>query len=216
MPRTEIGKKGVIRTATTDWLARLPTPLAGVDEAGRGPLAGPVVAAAVVMPVAWPLRPRMADSKALTARARQMLFAHIMADCRVGLGTASVEEIDALNILQATLLAMQRAVAALPATPGCVLVDGNHIPALSASHTFAVVRGDRQVPAIAAASIVAKVTRDRLMHELDVRYPGYGFAVHAGYGTPAHLAALRALGPCPVHRASFGPVKALGSTKPAH
>jgi ribonuclease HII len=201
----ELAMDNPVRTATPRWVASLPRPLAGVDEAGRGPLAGPVVAAAVVAPDRWDARKAMADSKQLSARKREALFARIRADCAVGIGIASVDEIDRLNILQAALLAMQRAVDGLPVPPACVLVDGNRVPALAVP-AIAVIQGDRQVPEISAASIAAKVVRDRLMHELDALHPGYGFAVHAGYGTPAHLRALRALGPCAAHRRFFSPV----------
>ena len=180
--------------------------IAGVDEAGRGPLAGPVVAAAVVLSPARIIR-GLADSKRLSARRRERLCAEILADAAsYGIGVASVEEIDALNILQATLLAMQRAVWALSPAPLEVLVDGLHTPVLACA-ARAIVRGDSSEPAIMAASIVAKVTRDALMDELDARYPAFGFGRHRGYGTVAHLAALRAHGPCPAHRHSFRPVR---------
>ncbi len=181
--------------------------LAGVDEAGRGPLAGPVVAAAVILDVRSPIA-GLADSKKLSAARREALFDTIRAQalcCSVAL--ASVEEIDRLNILQATLLAMQRAVKALRLRPGMVWVDGNRLPALD-MRAEAIVKGDDTVPAISAASILAKVTRDRLMRELDQRHPGYGFAAHKGYGTAAHMAALARLGPLPEHRRSFAPVAA--------
>ena len=180
--------------------------IAGVDEAGRGPLAGPVVAAAVVLSPARIIH-GLADSKRLSARRRESLYAEILTDAAsYGIGVASVEEIDALNILQATLLAMQRAVWALSPAPLEVLVDGLHTPVL-ACRARAIVRGDSSEPAIMAASIVAKVTRDALMDELDARYPVFGFCRHRGYGTVAHLAALRAHGPCPAHRHSFRPVR---------
>ncbi|MFN3829386.1 MAG: ribonuclease HII [Tepidimonas ignava] len=179
--------------------------VAGVDEAGRGPLAGPVVAAAVILDERRPID-GVADSKALTALQRERLFERIHADAvGVGVGVATVEEIDRLNILQATLLAMQRAVTALPCAPARVRVDGNRVPHLPMP-AEAVVRGDATVAAIAAASIVAKVTRDRLMDALHAAYPQYGFDRHRGYGTAAHLAALRRLGATPAHRRSFAPV----------
>ena len=178
---------------------------AGVDEAGRGPLAGPVVAAAVILD---PFNPIMglADSKKLTALRREKLYAEIQAKalcCSIALAT--VEEIDRLNILQATLLAMARAVENLRLKPARVLVDGNQLPRL-AILAEAIVKGDALVPAISAASILAKVYRDRWCKEYDLEYPQYGFAGHKGYGTAAHLAALKAHGACPQHRRSFAPV----------
>lgn len=182
--------------------------IAGVDEVGRGPLAGPVVTAAVILD---PRRPivGLADSKALSAARRVVLAAEIRR-CALAwaLGRAEVEEIDRLNILQATLLAMQRAVAALAAAPREVLIDGNRCPELPYP-ARAVVGGDRFVPQICAASILAKVVRDAEMVRLDVRYPGYGFAGHKGYPTPAHLAALERLGVSRIHRRSFAPVRRL-------
>jgi ribonuclease HII len=183
----------------------IPGLLAGVDEAGRGPLAGPVVAAAVILDDDRPII-GLADSKKLSAARREVLFDEIRAKalcCSVA--QASVEEIDGLNILQATLLAMQRAVQGLRLRPAKVLVDGNRLPLLDVL-AEAIVKGDDKVPAISAASILAKVTRDRLLQTLDADYPGYGFATHKGYGTATHLAALRALGATPHHRRSFAPV----------
>ena len=185
----------------------VPGLVAGVDEAGRGPLAGPVVAAAVILDPRQPIA-GLADSKKLTARRRERLFDAIRAKalcCAVA--EASVEEIDRLNILQATLLAMQRAVAGLRLPPAKVLVDGNRLPRL-AMRAEAVVGGDARVAAISAASILAKVTRDRWCVEVDAQWPQYGFAAHKGYGTAAHLAALQAHGPCALHRRSFAPVAA--------
>jgi ribonuclease HII len=181
--------------------------VAGVDEAGRGPLAGPVVAAAVILDARHPIA-GLADSKKLTALRREKLFDEIMAKalcCSVA--EATVQEIDQLNILQATLLAMQRAVAGLRLKPGHVLVDGNRLPSLPMT-SEAIVKGDALVPAISAASILAKVTRDRWCAQVDADYADYGFAGHKGYGTAAHLAALRVHGPCAVHRQSFAPVRA--------
>jgi ribonuclease HII len=181
--------------------------VAGVDEAGRGPLAGPVVAAAVILDDLQPIR-GLADSKALTALKRERLFDEIRARalcCSVA--QASVEEIDRLNILQATMLAMRRAVDGLRLTPHRVVVDGNRVPVLPMP-VAAVVKGDAKVAAISAASILAKVTRDRLCAELHARFPHYGFDGHKGYPTPEHLAALRAHGPCPEHRRSYAPVRA--------
>jgi ribonuclease HII len=179
--------------------------LAGVDEVGRGPLAGPVVAAAVILDDLKPIR-GLRDSKVLAPGTRQRLDAQIRAHALcVGVGEASVEEIDALNILQATLLAMQRAIEKLRLQPAHVLVDGNRLPKLKMP-AEAIVRGDAKVAAIAAASIVAKVYRDALLVQLHEQHPAYGFAAHKGYPTPEHLAALREYGPCPAHRRSFKPV----------
>ncbi len=180
--------------------------LAGVDEAGRGPLAGPVIAAAVILDPARPIA-GLADSKQLSAARREMLDARIREHALAfALGAASAAEIDALNILQATLLAMQRAVAGLDPLPDEVWVDGNRTPVF-ACPARAIVRGDQTVPAISAASILAKVARDAEMQALDALHPGYGFAIHKGYPTAAHLQALQRLGPAPVHRQSFAPVR---------
>ena len=186
----------------------VPGLVAGVDEAGRGPLAGPVVAAAVILDDHAPIK-GLADSKKLTARRREKLFDEIRAKalcCSVAMAT--VEEIDHLNILQATMLAMQRAVKGLRLKPAKVLVDGNRLPVLDVV-AEAIVSGDALVPAISAASILAKVTRDRMLDELHQQYPGYGFDRHKGYGTADHLRALRELGPLPAHRRSFSPVAQL-------
>ena len=182
------------------------TLLCGVDEAGRGPLAGPVVAAAVILNPAQQI-PGIADSKQLSARKREELAAAIRSHARAwAVASASVAEIDALNILRATLLAMQRAVAGLAALPDLVVVDGLHCPNLNVP-TRAVVRGDATVKEIAAASILAKVTRDAEMLSLHDIHPQYGFDRHKGYPTAAHLAALRAHGVSVAHRRSFGPVR---------
>lgn len=181
---------------------------AGVDEAGRGPLMGPVVAAAVILNDLHPIK-GLADSKKLTARQRDKLYDEIRAKalcCSIAM--ASVEEIDQLNILQATMLAMKRAVEGLRLKPHKALVDGNRLPTLNML-AEAIVKGDAKVPAISAASILAKVTRDRWCAEYDLLFPQYGFASHKGYGTAAHLLALREHGPCPQHRKSFAPVAAL-------
>ena len=176
--------------------------VAGVDEAGRGPLAGPVVAAAVILDQRQPIK-GLADSKKLTALRREKLFDEIRAKALCcSIAQASVEEIDRLNILQATLLAMRRAVEGLRLKPNKVLVDGNRLPDIGLP-AQAIVGGDALVPAISAASILAKVHRDRWCLELDQLYPQYGFAKHKGYGTAAHLAALQAHGPCAEHRISF-------------
>ena len=184
---------------------RIEGPVCGVDEAGRGPLAGPVVAAAVIFHK--PRAPKgINDSKLLAPDIRENLFDAISATAAVGIGIASVEEIDEINILQATFLAMRRAVAALPSLPRHVLIDGNLTPDLGCPAT-AIVKGDGLSLSIAAASIIAKVTRDRIMRDLDLPHPGYGFAQHKGYGTPAHLDAIARLGPSPVHRRSFAPFR---------
>ena len=181
--------------------------VAGVDEVGRGPLAGDVVAAAVILGDSPPAG--LTDSKALSPRQRERLAETIRSEAvSWSLGRATVAEIDELNILQASLLAMRRAVEALSVQPSLVLVDGNHLPRWS-YEARAVIKGDLSEPAISAASIVAKVTRDSEMVILDDLYPGYGFAAHKGYPTKAHLAALASLGVSPVHRQSFGPVKRL-------
>jgi len=180
--------------------------LAGVDEVGRGPLAGAVVAAAVILDPARPIE-GLRDSKRLSAVRRAELDGLIRAQALAwALGRAEVEEIDRLNILHASMLAMQRAVAGLDPAPTQALVDGNRAPAL-ACPAQAVIKGDDRVPAIAAASILAKQARDAEMGDLAARYPGYGFERHMGYPTVAHLEALRTLGPTPAHRRSFAPVR---------
>lgn len=182
--------------------------VAGVDEVGRGPLCGAVVTAAVILDPARPIL-GLDDSKKLTELRREALFDEIrekaLAWC---VARAEVDEIDRLNILHATMLAMQRAVEGLAVTPRLALIDGNRCPKLSVP-SAPVVKGDSRVPAIAAASILAKVSRDREMLEMDRLYPGYGIAGHKGYPTPMHLDALRRLGPTPIHRRSFAPVRAL-------
>ncbi len=190
-----------------DWYVPVGNELvAGVDEVGRGPLCGAVVTAAVILD---PLRPieGLNDSKKLTAARREALFPIIqeraLAWC---IARAEVEEIDQLNILHATMLAMQRAVAGLSIRPDRVLVDGNRCPVLPMP-SEPVIKGDSRVSAIAAASILAKVSRDREMQELELLYPGYGIAQHKGYPTPTHLSALRELGACAIHRKSFAPVR---------
>lgn len=197
--------KKYLRSEQASLIWDVPGLIAGVDEAGRGPLAGPVVAAAVMLDARFPIR-GLADSKQLSARRREQLFDEIRAKalcCSVA--QASVEEIDRLNILQATLLAMQRAVQGLRLKPTKVLVDGNRLPSLEVL-AQAVVSGDSLVPAISAASIVAKVTRDRLLDDLHALHPGYGFDRHKGYGTAQHMLALQTLGPLDAHRRSFAPV----------
>lgn len=186
----------------------VPGLIAGVDEAGRGPLAGPVVAAAVILDDLKPIK-GLNDSKQLTALARERLYIEIHAKALCFcIAQASVEEIDELNILQATMLAMRRAVEGLRLRPNKVLVDGNRLPTLKIA-AEAVVKGDAKVKAISAASILAKVYRDQLCRELHLQHPQYGFDGHKGYPTPAHLAALKEHGACPHHRRSFAPVRAL-------
>lgn len=185
-----------------------PLLIAGVDEAGRGPLAGPVVAAAVILGEKHSLV-GLDDSKKLSAKKRELLFIEICSQAKAyAIAEASVAEIDELNILQATLVAMKRAVMRLTVQPQKILVDGIHCPDV-AIPCEAMIGGDGLVESISAASILAKVYRDRLMTKLDQEYPGYGFADHAGYGTKRHLAALQHLGITPIHRKTFGPVKAL-------
>ncbi|WP_404539152.1 ribonuclease HII [Dyella agri] len=182
---------------------------AGVDEAGRGPLAGPVVVAAVILDPTRPIA-GLDDSKKLSEKRREALYPHIVEDalahCVI---VVEAEEIDRLNIFQATMAGMSRAVAGLVPAAQEALVDGNKLPKDLPCPGRAIVGGDASEPAISAASILAKVTRDRLMVALDASYPGYGFAVHKGYPTPAHLAALQRLGPCVQHRRSFAPVRLL-------
>ncbi|WP_442808270.1 ribonuclease HII [Trinickia soli] len=179
----------------------------GVDEAGRGPLAGPVVAAAVILDPKRRIR-GLDDSKVLTANKREMLYEKIVErSLSYCVASASVEEIDRLNILHATMLAMKRAVEGLSITPTLARIDGNRCPVL-AVRSEAVIGGDALVPAISAASILAKVTRDRMLTELHEQFPMYGFDAHAGYGTARHLAALIEHGPCEHHRRSFAPVRA--------
>lgn len=174
----------------------------GIDEAGRGPLCGPVVAAAVILPPDCTLTD-LNDSKQLSEKKREALYDRILDEAvAFGIGMASAAEIDEINILQATFLAMRRAVEAIEVPPDYLLVDGNLDPGIGIP-TTPVVGGDGKVACIAAASILAKVTRDRMLVELDVEYPQYGFAKHKGYGTKAHYAALDAVGPCPVHRVTF-------------
>ena len=182
--------------------------IAGTDEVGRGPLAGEVVAAAVILDPATPI-PGLNDSKKLSDKQRQQLVILIKERAlALAIGRSSVIEIDSLNILQASLLAMRRAVEALPLRPQLVYVDGNHLPDWRYK-SKAIVRGDAKIPAIAAASVLAKVTRDREMEALDSLYPGYGLAKHKGYPTKQHLEALAKLGPSPIHRKSFAPVSTL-------
>ena len=196
----------MLKQKSLDW--DLPGLMAGVDEAGRGPLAGPVFAAAVILDDLLPIQ-GLADSKKLTPKKREHLYEIIKAQALCFcVATASVEEIDQLNILQATLLAMQRAVKGLRLKPSKVLVDGNRLPVLDI-RAEAIVKGDSTVPSISAASILAKVERDRWCVEVDAQFPNYGFLTHKGYGTQVHLRALQEHGPCVLHRRSFAPVAKL-------
>jgi len=179
--------------------------ICGVDEAGRGPLAGPVVAAAVIL-TPNDIPDGLNDSKTLSEIRRELLLNMIKKSAKFGIGIAEPEEIDRINILGASLIAMRRAVLALPILPNMALIDGNKLPELPCA-AEAIVKGDSKSLSIAAASIIAKVTRDRLMVEAETRYPGYGFAQHKGYPTTAHMVALEKLGPCSIHRRSFAPVK---------
>lgn len=181
----------------------------GVDEAGRGPLAGPVVAAAVILPPHFDAKAaaKINDSKKLSATARAAMFDAITAGARFGIAEASVAEIDQINILQATFLAMRRAIAALgEPSPGVALIDGNRAPRDLACHAETIIKGDSISLSIAAASILAKVTRDRIMQKLAIDYPAYGWARNAGYGTAAHLLAIKQHGPTPHHRLTFAPL----------
>jgi ribonuclease HII len=207
--RTKSAAKPAVLTAAQAALLWDPPGLVvGVDEAGRGPLAGPVVAAAVILDDLNPIV-GLNDSKKLTERKREQLFLEIKAKALCfSIAQASVQEIDDINILQATMLAMQRAVAGLRLKPVKALIDGNRIPKLDVM-AEAIVQGDAHVNCIAAASILAKVTRDHYMCELHTQFPNYGFAGHKGYGTAAHLAALRSHGACEHHRRTFSPVLAL-------
>lgn len=179
--------------------------IAGIDEAGRGPLAGPVVAAAVVFHPDQQID-GLADSKVLGEVDRDRLAARVRQNAWVGVGIAEPEEIDRLNILHATMTAMCRALHALPVSPGKAMVDGNRLPTDLRCDGEAVIGGDAIIPVISAASIIAKTVRDSLMRQAEARWPGYGFAAHKGYGTAAHRAAITSLGPCPIHRRSFSPI----------
>ena len=181
--------------------------ICGIDEAGRGPWAGPVTAGAVILDPNRPIL-GLTDSKKLSEKKRLALEPLIKENALAwGLGWASPEEIDELNIRQANHLAMRRAVKAMGQTPSAIIIDGNDVPADLPCPARAIIKGDLTEPAISAASILAKTARDKLMTELDAAHPGYGFAAHKGYGTKAHAEALTRLGPCPVHRMSFKPVK---------
>lgn len=195
-----------MKTIPTDEFERAaPQPVCGVDEVGRGPWAGPVVAAAVLFD-AGRIPHGVRDSKAISAARRVALFGEMEKSVRFGIGMASVAEIDRLNILQATFLAMRRAVAALPEVPAFALIDGNKVPGGLPCDARALVKGDGRSVSIAAASIIAKVTRDRIMADLARQFPGYGWETNAGYGTKAHQYGLARLGITPHHRCSFKPI----------
>jgi len=192
-----------------NWLEGMSEPVAGVDEAGRGPLAGPVTAAAVVLDPNFHID-GIGDSKALSEKRREALFAPIQEHALAwAIGWASAEEIDQINILQASLLAMRRALEQIPGTFQSVAVDGNRLIPKLTTPQRTIVKGDAKVKAIGAASILAKVARDRYMLELHQKFPHYNFAKHKGYPTAEHMIALRKFGPCPEHRRSFGPVAQL-------
>ncbi len=202
-------RKNTVSQQSLDWTtpdASLLLHVAGVDEAGRGPLAGPVYAAAVILDPARPIA-GLNDSKVLSEATRMTLAPIIQAQSLAWcIASASVDEIDSINILQATMLAMQRAVEGLARVPDLVQVDGNRLPVLR-HRAEAVIGGDALVPAISAASILAKTARDAELMQLHAMYPGYGFDRHKGYGTALHLDRLSSLGPCPAHRRSFAPVR---------
>ena len=180
--------------------------IAGVDEAGRGPLAGPVVAAAVILDPARPIA-GLADSKKLSAKRREALALEIRDKAIFAIGIAEPEEIDRLNILHATMAAMARAVNALPMTPARALIDGNRLPPGLPCPAEWIIGGDAVEPAISAASIIAKTVRDELMTGAELRFSGYGFAGHKGYGAAAHMQAIQTIGPCAIHRRSFSPIR---------
>ena len=199
-PKTSLGLERELAARAAGF-----TCIAGLDEVGRGPLAGPVVSAAVVLDLDH-VPEGLADSKMLTAARREALFSEILAAAQVGIASVPHRDIDAINIRQASLLAMCRALAALPCRPDMALVDGNDPPGLPCA-TEAIVKGDSRIASIAAASVVAKVLRDRMMARLGNAYPAYGFASNAGYSTRGHLTVLASEGPCPFHRLSFAPLR---------
>ena len=200
-------KRSLLRQHDQSFLDQGFRSLAGVDEAGRGPLAGPVVASAVIVRD-FSFSSQVDDSKKMSAKARNTAYEEILEKCLIGIGVVEPESIDALNIFQATMKAMREAVVKLKETPGCLLIDGPHSPELPLKQ-FAIVNGDALSFSIACASIVAKVTRDRMMDYYDDLFPAYGFRKHKGYGTRQHIEALKKHGPCRIHRRSFEPVKSL-------
>jgi ribonuclease HII len=207
-PRLRRAASLLIQTPTYDFETEHGAPatlVCGIDEAGRGPLAGPVVAAAAIIDINN-CPQGLNDSKKLTHKARERLYEELTQTAEIGIGIASVEEIDEINILQATMLAMTRAFEALPRAAHFALIDGNRLPAISCP-ARAIVKGDARVLSIAAASIAAKVTRDRMMCEMALAHPGYGFEKHMGYGTALHMNALKQLGVTPHHRRSFAPIR---------
>ena len=197
-----------------EFLNRGFTSLAGVDEAGRGPLAGPVVASAVIVRD-FSFLTLVDDSKQMSEKARDEAYDEILAKCQVSIGIVESDEIDAINILEATMKAMREAVVGLPETPGCLLIDGNRSPRLP-FRQFEIVDGDAKSFSIACASVVAKVTRDRMMDYYDEIYPQYGFRKHKGYGTAQHADALKKHGACRIHRRSFEPVRSSLGNSPHH
>jgi ribonuclease HII len=196
----------ISRVIETAHAARLDAPVCGIDEAGRGPIAGPVVAAAVILPPDFVL-PGLNDSKKISARRREIMAESLHEHALTALGICSEKEIDELNILHATMLAMRRACESLARKPAFALIDGNRIPEKLPCPAEALVKGDGREACIAAASIIAKTHRDKIMCDLAVTYPGYGFERHSGYPTMAHVEALQRLGPTPVHRRTFRPVR---------
>ncbi len=197
-----------LRQLDQEFLNRGYSSLAGVDEAGRGPLAGPVVASAVVVRD-FSFTSTVNDSKKLSAKAREAAFEEIHEKCSVGVAIVGHEVIDEVNVLRAALRAMSEAVRSLGAMPGCLLIDGNRVPRDLKVMRYPLIGGDGRSFSVACASIVAKVTRDRIMDRYEDEYPGYGFAKHKGYGTPEHLKALLEKGPCPIHRKTFEPIKSM-------
>lgn len=207
MKQTDSKKPAPDFSYETAYLETGQGPVAGVDEAGRGPWAGPVVAAAVILNVEN-IPDGLNDSKKLTEAKREVLFDQIKATSKVGVGIVSSSMIDQINVLQATMQAMSEALSSLPDQPAIALIDGNKAPPVEMV-CETIKKGDGKSLSIAAASIIAKVTRDRIMKDMDSQFPGYGFARHKGYGTAIHSSALDKLGPCPQHRFSFAPIKAL-------
>lgn len=187
--------------------------IAGVDEAGRGPLAGPVVAAACILP-ANHVYENLNDSKQLSPEERAILFTQITSTAIYAIGVIDVETIDKINILQATFCAMKQAIAALPVPPDYLLIDGNQIPRIENIPTESMVQGDAKSISIAAASIIAKEMRDRIMEKYDAQWPDYGFKKHKGYATDLHIQAIYKFGPCPIHRKSFDPIFSILNPKP--
>lgn len=189
------------------------TRIAGVDEAGRGPLAGPVVAAACILPQNHTYK-NINDSKLLTPEQRAILFQQITSTAIYAVGIVDVETIDQINILQATFCAMKQAIASLPIQPDYLIIDGNQLPHIENIPTEAMIKGDSKSISIAAASIIAKETRDRIMEKYDAQWPNYGFKQHKGYATDQHMEAIYSFGPCPIHRKSFDPILSILNPRP--